>query len=449
MSQETKQFSTLPEIEEVWNFPLFEAITGRRSRRFGYGMELAHGPFVYKSDKDPLPLTEIETAMLVAAGTGVTGAILCEGDTQGGMVKSVGRPHPSAIGAHRTELFFTNDDGLFLYRGTQQKMTKMKEYETKEDRDKVLQFYRDHTVKLSDGRFDLPQKTPGLFAHNLWVTNRPGTTLFMPVTDVSQDLIRLTVNMCDPQGGRYIEGGGYYIVDERKGMRPAGTEKWAKKGLLDRNKVLPLGRLEKIIVSWLCAEGAMMGTLMQLALAAMGLGGWLHGGFTPLIVMGGTPICRGLGFRFVTTKEDPFPNPVGLDGYFEGFCPPYYKDMDAAVEAAVSGMGEKLDDWEKRGMVLPHTVSNQEFEKAVPGVSEEGVACVKDICRYIYETYGKFPAFNDTMHLLYFIQACHLDVDFYDKYFKEGAFLHTHREHMQKWHGQQAAPAAKKRAQGG
>ena len=447
MSQETKQFNTLPEIEEVWNFPLFEAITGRRSRRFGYGMELTHGPFVYKSDKDPLPLTETETAMLIAAGTGVTGAILCEGDTQGGMVKSVGRPHPSAIGAHRTELFFTNDDGLFLYRGTQQKMSKMKEYETKEDRDKVLQFYRDYTVKLSDGRFDLPQKTPGLFAHNLWVTNRPGTTLFMPVTDVSQDLIRLTVNMCDPQGGRYIEGGGYYIVDERKGMRPAGTEKWAKKGLLDRNKVLPLGRLEKIIVSWLCAEGAMMGTLMQLALAAMGLGGWLHGGFTPLIVMGGTPICRGLGFRFVTPKEDPFPNPVGLDGYFEGFCPPYYKDMDAAVEAAVSGMGEKLDDWEKRGMVLPHTVSNQEFEKAVPGVSEEGVACVKDICRYIYETYGKFPAFNDTMHLLYFIQACHLDVDFYDKYFKEGAFLHTHREHMEKWHGQAAPAAMKKRAQ--
>lgn len=445
MSEKTAQFSMLPEIEKAWNYPLFDAIVGRRSRRFGYGMELTHGPYAYKSDKDPLPLTEIETAMLVAAATGVTGAILCEGDTQGGMIKSVGRPYPSAIGAHRTELFFTNDDGLFLYRGTQQKMTKMKEYETKEDQDKVLKFYRDYTVKLSDGRFDLPQETPGLFAHNLWVTNQPGTTLFMPVTDVSQDLIRLTINMCDPQGGRYIEGGGYYIVDEQKGMRPAGTEKWAKKGLLDRSKVLPLGRLEKIIVSWLCAEGAMMGTLMQLAMASMGLGGWLHGGFTPLIVMGGTPKCKGLGLRFVTPKEDPFPNPVGLDGYFEGFCPPYYKDMNDAVEAAVSGMGEKLDDWEKRGMVLPHTVTNEEFEKAVPGVSDEGVECVKDICRYIYETYGKFPAFNDTMHLLYFIQACHLDVDFYDQYFKEGAYLHTHREHMEKWHGEAVPKAIKKR----
>ena len=100
----------------------------------------------------------------------------------------------------------------------------------------------------------------------------------------------------------------------------------------------------------------------------------------------------------------------------------------------MKGMGEKLDEWERRGMVLPHKVSNEEFEKAVPGVSDEGVECVKDICRYIYEEYGKFPAFNDTMHLLYFIQVHHLDVEFYDKYFKEGAVLQTHRDHFDTWH---------------
>ena len=435
MSDDTKPYGMRPEVEAAWNFPLFEAMMGRRSRRFGFGMELEHGPFTYKSDKEPFPLSEDETAILVAAATGLTGAILCEGDTQGGMVKSVGRTHPSAVGAHRTQLFFTNDDGLFLYQGTKHKMSKMKEYETEEDRNKIRGFYDEYTVKISEGRFDLPQAEPGLFAHNLWVTNTPGSTLFMPVTDVSQDLIRLMVNMCDSKGGaRYSKTGGYYIVDERKGMRAAGCEKWAENGLLNKENILPLGRLEKIIVSWLCAEGAMMGTLMQLAMAATGIGGWLHGGFTPLVVMGGTPICKGLGMRFITPKEDPFPNPVGLDGYFEGFCPPYYKDMNAAVEAAVEGMGEKLDDWEKRGMVLPHKVSNEEFEKAVPGVSDEGIECVKDICTYIFEEYGKFPAFNDTMHLLYFIQAHHLDTDFYDKYFKDGAYLDTHKNHFDMWH---------------
>lgn len=431
---ESERIGSLPEIEAAWNFPLFEAIVGRRSRRFGFGMELRQGPFGYKSDKDPVPLTELETAMLVTAATGVTGAILCEGEFQGGMVKSVGRPHPSAVGSHRTELFFTNDKGLFLFRGSEQKMTKMKEYENKEDREKIIQFYKKYTIQLSDKRLDLPRKAPGLFHHNLWVTNQPGSTLFMPVTDISKDLIRLMINMCDAKAGRYIDGGGYFIVDERKGMRPAGTEKWAAKGLLDRNKILPLGQLEKIIVSWLCAEGAMMGQLMQLAMAATGIGGWMHGGFTPLIVLGGTPICKGLGFRFVTSKEEPLPNPVGLDKYFEGYCPPYYKTMDDAVDAALAGMNESLDEWEKRGMVLPHTITNASFESGTPKISDEGIACVKDVCRYIYETYGKFPAFNDTMHLLYFIQAHHLDLDFYDRYFKKGAYLDTHAHHFEHWH---------------
>ena len=75
-------YSLLPQVEKAWNFPLFEAIVGRRSRRFGFGMELSHGPFAYKSDKDPLPLDEAETAILVAAATGVTGAILCEGSSR-------------------------------------------------------------------------------------------------------------------------------------------------------------------------------------------------------------------------------------------------------------------------------------------------------------------------------------------------------------------------------
>src|SRR5260370_31424185 len=148
-------------------------------------------------------------------------------------------------------------------------------------------------------------------------------------------------------------------------MEPAGCEKGEQKGLLDKNKPLPLGALEKIIVSWLCAEGAMMGTLMQLAMAAMGVGGWMHGGFTPLVVMGGTPVCKGLGFRFVQGKSEPLPNPVGLDGYFEGYCPPYYKTMADAVEAAVTDMAESLDEGERRGMALRHTLANYEFDKEV------------------------------------------------------------------------------------
>jgi hypothetical protein len=29
----------------------------------------------------------------------------------------------------------------------------------------------------------------------------------------------------------------------------------------------------------------------------------------------------------------------------------------------------------------------------------------------------------------------HLDLDFYDRFFNPGAYLRTHAEHMQRWHG--------------
>jgi hypothetical protein len=35
------------------------------------------------------------------------------------------------------------------------------------------------------------------------------------------------------------------------------------------------------------------------------------------------------------------------------------------------------------------------------------------------------------------VQACHLGFGFYDRFFKPGAYLRTHAEHMQRWH---AAP---------
>ena len=31
-------------VEEAWSTPLFESIFTRRSRRFGLGMEIRHGP---------------------------------------------------------------------------------------------------------------------------------------------------------------------------------------------------------------------------------------------------------------------------------------------------------------------------------------------------------------------------------------------------------------------
>ena len=60
-------------LSNLLEFPLMHAIFWRRSRRFGRGMEIPSGPLAYKSKFEPLPLSELEQSILIAAGTGVTG----------------------------------------------------------------------------------------------------------------------------------------------------------------------------------------------------------------------------------------------------------------------------------------------------------------------------------------------------------------------------------------
>src|SRR5690606_10572084 len=45
-------------LAESRRFPLFDALFGRRSRRFGWGMEIPHGPLAYKSELPPVPLDD-------------------------------------------------------------------------------------------------------------------------------------------------------------------------------------------------------------------------------------------------------------------------------------------------------------------------------------------------------------------------------------------------------
>lgn len=59
--------------QALLQFPLLQAIFGRRARRFGLGMEIPSGPLAFKSSKAPSPLSEPEPLMLVAAATGVSG----------------------------------------------------------------------------------------------------------------------------------------------------------------------------------------------------------------------------------------------------------------------------------------------------------------------------------------------------------------------------------------
>src|SRR5690606_8132321 len=105
-------------IEEISRFPLLEAIFGRRSRRFGMGMEIPDGPTAYRSGHEPVPLSELERTLLLLCGAGISGWNTgIEHSSSGGCnypLRYVGRTFASAAAVHSSELIVTDDSGTYI-----------------------------------------------------------------------------------------------------------------------------------------------------------------------------------------------------------------------------------------------------------------------------------------------------------------------------------------------
>jgi hypothetical protein len=411
-------------LDKVWEYSLFDALYGRRSRRFGLGFEINEGPFLYRSAHAPLALSEMEEALLAGAGAGFSGLALWELSTPGPYLARSGRTFPTTTPGGNTTLFFTNDAGLYVL-DAKTAPNKLREIEAPDDRHKLLAIYRERRRELSRGRLNIPRDVPPYSGHDLWDSNMPGSTLFMPVCDVSRALISLIAQFVDPALRRYAPpGGGWNIVDDRHDYRCAGTEPWLKLGFLDPKRRLPLSLLERQACYYTFSEPAAICQNMLLATEALGLGGWKHCGFLSL------DILRRMGFRVVTAGPAAFGNPIGLDGILEARCPPYYASMDAAVDSVLAPQLHS----EKRATVVPHLISEAEHRAGVIKISDEGLACTKTICTYIYETYGRFPGGTDAIHLMWFMQAHHIDTEFYDRFFDAGAYGPMHASHIATWH---------------
>src|SRR5262245_32894995 len=358
-------------IDQVWSYPLFEALYRRRSRRFGLGFEMPEGPFRYKSAHVPVPLSELEEALLVGAGAGFSGLAFWDLPTPAPYARRSGRTFPTTRPGGCTALFLTNDDGFHVL-DDKVVATKLTEVETREERSKLLDIYRARRRMLKTAPLAIPRRVPPMIAHYLWDSNRPGSTLFLPVCDVSASLISLIAQFVDPALRRYAPAsGGMNIVDDRHGFRPAGTECWLRDGFLNAEHVLPLSILERQACYYVFSEPAAICQNMFLATEAFGLGGWMHCGFLCV------DIFVRIGFRIVPGTGSGFGNPVGLDGVFQASCPPYYPTMDAAVEAVLSRASREA------AIPVPHRMSDEEHRAGGIRVSAEGLACTKAICNYI------------------------------------------------------------------
>lgn len=417
-------------FDKMMEFGLIEALLGRRSRRFFMGGEIPDGVFAFKSRHAPVPLSELEKLLVVAACGGNTGwhnmiyrAAHYAPHLSNYAGAAGGRTFPSAAGFHTSMTFFTDDEGLFVLDARDAPALVEGDATGEKDLVSLLDGLKGRVRKIHEGRLRIPPEVPYIEAHNTWVVNHPSTLLVIPVGDLAQHAL---LNLC------YMLQNGLVLTDDIHRRSIPGIEKF--RGLVDVNNVWPLRFVEQWSLAEVTAElctGCYAGTLM---LQAMGLGGWMFNGLDPFSVIGasGNPDVPGLGFRFDTDDRWPYPNPTGLAGVMEGFCPPHYPDMRAAVEAVCE---------RKFGTGGP-------FHKSTPGPwkdsakvrsaaevhSEAFRECVALQAQYVFDTFGKFPGTVPSIFVMQYLQAHHLDLEFYDRFYEPGAYLKTHATHMERWH---------------
>jgi hypothetical protein len=409
-------------------YPFFQAVFDRKSRRVGLGMQVESEILKFASTYEPVPLSEMEEALLCIAGTGLTGLNLGDLDPARGMstlVQWTTRTWPSSCSNHGTELFFTNDDGLYLLDmfglvPEPGEITTLSGRDEDDQVETILTMYRRARTLLSPGRAPLPTTLPGLFDFNQWNANKPGTTLFVPVTNTTLEYINLLFIYL-------ARSYGFSLVDEQHGRRSAGLDDAVASGRVDPARQMGIVELEQRVLSMLVVEQAFICQNINLALQCLGLGGWTFTGYLARFVMGGGDV-PGLGFRFQDTKVGASV-PVGRDGVFEAFCPPYYADMHEAVDAFMAVKWAAFEDDVPKPYKEPDRVVN-----AVPRPHPDTVELVKAYCQYCVDTYGRFPVYIDPMYQRLTCQAQHVDPDFYEEYYPPGALTHQHLGHFRHWH---------------
>ena len=420
----------LDALHDLGNFSLTDALFNRRSRRFFRGAEIPDGPLQYRSTHAPLPLSDLERLLVLLAMGGVTGwsNLITRHDRYAPHLSNYsgsasGRTGISAAGFQTSEIFFTDDSGTYIFETRDFAPPVARGADGKNDLEALLNAHQSRIRRISNERIHLPRREPYMEGHNTWVANAPGSLLAFPVGDLAQHTL---LNLIF-----YVQN-GFCIYDDINGRPIPGIEEFAD--LVDIKQPYPLSFVDQYSLAELSAELAVSSYNGQLLLQAMGLGGWSFDGIDRLSLLGasGDPQVPGLGFRFDTDPRWALPNPTGLEGVFTTLTPPHYPDMHAALDALIE---------RKYGTGGPFHPDTPGPWSDSPGVRASAQvhdarfrACVALQAQYAYDTFGKFPATIPSTYILMYLQAHHLDLDFYDRKFAPGAYLATHAEHLHRWH---------------
>jgi hypothetical protein len=116
------------------------------------------------------------------------------------------------------------------------------------------------------------------------------------------------------------------------------------------------------------------------------------------------------------------------------YRPPYYRSMEAAVRAVVElkfGAAGVFRGGATAGPWRDPMAVGQAAAPPSPAAIDATIA----YATYVWERYGRFPAYAPPFRTVLGFQASHLDVEFYDRFYRPEALAATQREHLAHWHG--------------
>jgi len=442
--------------EKLSRYSLLDALRGRRSRRFGLGMNIEGGPLAYQSSHQPVPLSEEEEALLVFAACGVTGHALADltfQKHQGGnmMAGLLGRTVASGDAIQTVALVVTNDDATYLIRRPQELAGEDFSALVQGARQgRFRELYEQTRTKIAEGRTAPPLEPLFNINVNRWSLHAPGSTYFLPINDMTFGYINGLLEVLN-------EATGAFILDERASLRPAGIGRFAsRKGghLMDdprSGRLATVLNVELLLADVIAIEQGMMLQNLGLMTQALGLGGFPNFAEHPFVWFQALDfrMLEMRASRYVDTnpfvaaamslsgRNPPVPYPVGLERngqvLLKAYCPPYYPSMEAAVRAVVDAKlgpaGNLRGKVEQSAWRDPAAVSAD-----IPDISAAAIAATVAYCDYIYKNYGRFPAYLTPFRTVLGYQAAHLDLGFYERYYRPEALTETQREHFARWH---------------
>jgi hypothetical protein len=438
-------------------YTLLDALINRRSRRFGKGMRLNGGPLAYSSAHAPEPLSREEEAALCFAACGITGHVLAElpyetgdiSDAGSGniMTHFVGRTVASGDAMHAVIVFMINDEGVWMLKRPQDyPRAEIREMTEAANQHRLVELYEKSRVRLSRQRLDVPREPPFVPPFNKWSANLPGTTYFLPISELTAYYINILLSA-------FNEEFSYFMVDERRRFQAAGLERFARSRGGHLYDDAAQGRLGTIasLETWVCEFAALeQGEILQnlaLMTQALGLGGFPHFAAHPFIWfqtlgfrMEAPPFSRIIGAGTVTRgllkalrKDVPVPTAVGLehDGQtlIKPYCPPYYKSMEEAVLAFVDYKYAQGTGTFRDGGEATCWQDGESVQSRIPKYSDQAIAATIAYCEYVYNRYGRFPAVSGPFRTVLAHQAHHLDEDFYERFYRPEAMSETQRQH--------------------